>query len=42
MTVRPKFIIEAKANKGNQRDYRLIWSTESKTYRMTKYRMTKI
>ena len=41
MTVRPNFIIEAKANKGNQRDYRLIWSTESKTYRMTKYRMTK-
>lgn len=42
MTVRPNFIIEAKVNKDNQRDYRLTWSTESKTYRMTKYRMTKI
>lgn len=36
MTVRPNFIIEANVNKDNQRDNRLIWSTESKTYRMTK------
>lgn len=41
MTVRPNFIIEANVNKDNQRDNRLIWSTESKTYRMTKYRTTK-